>query len=173
MAKSKKMADKFSNVARVSVTMSAAQTLTFNELNTGIAIFDKAAWIIHRIEYYFGVSTVNEMTADGDYLVVGLSTNNSITSIATTLPQVIDMVRLYRHDFGAAASGSLLVQPLVRSFEDLPGGGLIVPGDKLYLGMDTVGLANAGFCEARIRFSYMQLSQADYWELVESTRVIQ
>lgn len=169
----KRNQDKYPQLARASVTMSAANTLTFNQLNTGIGVQDRLAWIIHSLEYYPSVGTMGEMTADGDYIELALSSTNGLTSLATGRAQLFDLFRILVTHEGTAADSHYHKFPILRDFSYLPGGGLLIPANNVYFGMTSNGLASAGVMEVRIRYSQVQLKDADFWELVQATQITQ
>jgi len=171
----KRVSDQFSNMATITCTESAANTLTYKKLETSFGTFEKIAWIIHRIEYFFyGASTMFNSTEDS--LFVALMTGNSRTTIATgdafTDPQIIDIQALSRIDFGAAASGMLLQRPYTHDFGSLPSGGLIVPPAPLYGAIQGYQCASAGVEVMRIYYTIKELATDEYWELVEARRLL-
>ena len=135
--------DQFANLAYITVTESAANTLTFKKLETGISIFEKVAWVVHRLEYYCDNIAATIFNTTGDYLQLALCSTDQMTSIDLSNAAVIDMCRITRIDLGTAASGFYREDPLIRSFADMPGGGLIVPATRLYLGAVGTGLGGA------------------------------
>jgi len=175
MATSKKVSDAFANMATITCAESAANTLTYKKLETSFGTFEKIAWVIHRLEYYFNGLSSNFNGAD-DTLLVALMTGNSRTSIGTgstfTDPQVIDICSFLRMDFGTAASGNLVMRPFTKDYSDLPSGGLIVPPTPLYGAIQGVGLAAASECIIRIYYTIKELSTEEYWELVEARRLL-
>lgn len=167
-----KISDKFVNVARISITESAANTLTFNQIQTGVAIFEKVAWVIHRILWFPTNTTISLLTAAADQLTMALTTSDQLTSLATDQAGVIAQKRLQRIDFGTAASGQMYEVPLESDFSTLPSGGLIVPTAPLYGACVGVSLGSAITFTARVYFTYKTLKAEEYWELVESTRIV-
>lgn len=170
--KAKSVLDKFSNKARLAVTMSAADTISFNELVTGVSFYDNVAWIVHRIEYTISVTSVGLMTASGDLIELGVTTRDTLVSLATNQSEVIDTVGLFRMDMGAAASGVLLSRPLIHDFTALPGGGLVIPAESLFAAMDSSGLAAAANGTIVVWFTYLPVTDANYLDLLNAFRVI-
>jgi len=170
--------DLYANRAAVSVTMDDANTLTFAQLETSISMFEKLAWIIHRIEFHIAYETILLMTASGDLIRVALCGNNQVTSLYPNQNSIYSMGELLRQDSGTAANFQLHDLNFKngvgeKDFSSLPGGGLIVPPQPMYLGMNSIGLASAGICRALIFFSFKALNADEYWELVEATRLVQ
>ena len=169
MAKQK---DLFVNAAAINVTMSAADTLTFNQFESSVQLFEKVAWVVHRIEYSVDTGTIGAMTATTDWVWVGITSSNTITDMHSNTRGVLDQFRWYRFDAGTAANYCVFEHPVIHDFSSLPGGGLIVPPEPLFAGMDTQGLGAAGVCRVRVYFTHKVLPAADYWELIEATRLI-
>ena len=168
-----KRIDSFANLATIQVTETAANTLTYRKLDTGFSLFEKVAWIIHRIEYVID----ERFNGTGDTMDVALMTANTRTTIADnatfTDASVIDKIKWVRTDIGVAATGLYYVQPqIVKDFTNLPGGGLIVPPTSIYAGAQGTGCASAGTNTVRFFFTVKELQEAEYWQLVESRRSV-
>jgi len=175
MATKKNVQDKFSNIASISVLESAANTLTYKKLETGVSMFEKYAWIINRIEYFFPVDAA-VFNATTDTLALALMANNVRATILTAATfqdmSVLDMIWISRQDYGAAASGGMNVLPLVKDFSQLPGGGLIVPPAPLYGAAQGTGLVSASQSVIKIYYTVLELAADEYWELVEARRLL-
>lgn len=163
--------DVFANQAVITVTESAANTLTFKKLETGISLFDKVAWIVHRLEYYFFMSAAN-WNGDSDSLTMALTVANNITSLSLTDPNVLDLLQVSRQDWGAAASMFPCYRPTVKDFSPLPGGGLITPPNPLYGAAVGSGLAGAQTYYLKMFYTVKELKTEEYWELVEARRLV-
>lgn len=176
MAISNGSKDKFANVATITVTESAANTLTWQKLETGFSLTEKVAWVISRIEWYVTGDLSTLFNAANDRLFLALTVYNGLTTLASAAafrdPTILDMYVLSREDFGAAASGIMFERPFIKDFSNLPGGGLIVPPAPLYMGAQGVSLASASTNMAKIFYNTLNLKTEDYWELVEARRVI-
>lgn len=164
--------DQFANYAIVSVTESAANTLTFKKLETGISLTEKVAWIINRIEYTLSSLLAAQFNGDGDLLTFGMAVSNSFANPAITEQAIIDWNSVVRQDFGAAASASIVKMPFLKDFSSLPSGGILVPPVPLYLFAQGSGLVAAESVYARIHYTLKMLTVDQYWELVEARRVI-
>lgn len=164
--------DKFANYAIIQVAESAANTLTFKKLETGISIQEKVAWIINRIEYVVSFLTAAVFNSDSDLLQYGLAVSNSFTTPTLTEETIFDFNTVQRLDYGAAASGFIKEFPFVKDLSTLPGGGLIIPPVPLYLWAKGTGLASADTVTAKLYFTLKQLKVDEYWELVEARRVL-
>jgi len=169
--------DAFANMAVITLTESAANTLTYVKLETGIALFEKMAWLIHRLEFFFQGETAANLAADTDTCLWALCATNTLTTLAsgnTILnPAVIYGQRIARLDTGVAANAHIRVNPSIIDFSTLPGGGILVPPNPLYAAIQGANAPNAFNAYLRIYYTNYTLSGADqYWELVESRRVI-
>lgn len=163
--------DTFANLAVITVTESAANTLTFKKLETGISLFEKLAWVIHRVEYFFDVNAT-QFNATGDALTIALTATDQIAALTATNQSCLDICEVLRLDWGTAATESTVLRPWVRDFTDLPGGGIIVPPNPLYLAAKGTSLVAASSTTARLYYTNYQLTPDQYWELVESRRII-
>lgn len=165
--------DQYANMAAIVVTESAAHTLTTTKLAFPFSIMDKMALLIHRIEYEFRVMGPSVLTTTGNRVTLALLAAASVLDIDNPVdPLVLDSARLNRYDYGTAASGFALRQPYVKDFSNLPGGGLLVAPNPLYCAVKGYGTAQASEGGFRIYYTYMELNTDEYWQLVESRRVI-
>lgn len=163
--------DKFANIAFVSVVESAINTLTFRKLETAVSVYEKVAWLISRIEYFININTTT-FAATGDSVIFGLTTSNTITAINIAQNAVFDYFNLARFDFGTAASGELVTSLRMKDLSTLPGGGLLVPPNPIYLGVQGAAAPAVFTVEARIFFTVVTMKTEDFWELVEMRRMI-
>lgn len=171
MAKTTLATDRFANLAVISVTESAANTLTFKKLETGIALFEKLAWIIHRVEYYLQLD-LTQFAASLDEARFGLATTDQITTPTVANQSVLDRMIVRRLDMGTAATGVFVQVPFVKDFTNLPGGGLIVPPNPLYGWVQGAASPAAHAVDMRLFYTNYVLKPEEYWELVEARRII-
>lgn len=166
----KKVGDKFANIAYLTVTESAANTLTFATLNLANNLMDsKYAMIIHRAECFIYPT---QMNGTGDIVSMALTVTDRLTGLGLIQPEVLFMRELLRTDMGAAASAIITTSPLIADFSELPGGGILVPADRLYIGAQGSGCAAANTVGMRLYYTVMPLDTADYWELIEARRIM-
>lgn len=163
--------EKFANIAFVTVTETAANTLTFKKLETGIAPFEKVAFLINRIEYFYQ-RTVAIFAATGDSLVIGLSASDQFSTAELDNSAIIDYHTQVRVDLGAAGSGFFDRQPFIKDFSTLPGGGLLVAPNPIYLFGVGSSLGAATTTWVRFFYTIKHLKSEDFWELVEMRRMI-
>lgn len=164
--------DKFANQAVIYCIESAANTLTFKKLETGISLFEKMAWLISRVEYFITGMTATAFGATDDQLDVALTTTDQLVALSLENNAILDMFSIHRVDLGAAATGGFHVRPITKDFSTLPGGGLICPPNPLYLGIKGTALTGANGCRAKIFYTTYELTPDEYWELVEARRMI-
>jgi len=176
MAKTALGSDMFANIATITVTESAANTITYKKLETGISLMDKVAWIINRVEYHLTFNIGSEFANANDGFAAGLAVANTVSSLYTAAgiidPTILDLFQLQRVDLGTAASGAILDKIYTKDLSTLPGGGLIVPPTPLYGVAMGSGLTNATTTVLKIYYTLLSLAPDQYWQLVEARRVI-
>ncbi len=166
--------DLFSNIAYATVTESAADTLTFAEIQTGVAVHQKVAWVINRILWYLTPASQALVTAAADSLSMALVLNNKVDDLADLSdPAIVDVLTLMTVLFGTAASGERLFAPILRDFSGLPGGGLIITPKPLYIAAKGVSLGVPSTCSCRIFYTIKELAADEFWELVQASRIVQ
>lgn len=164
-----KETDKFPNVYADTVTMSAANTLTFAEINLGVSLFDKVGIIINKMEYFLPQAIQTEMVAAADRMTFGLSASNQ-NLFNPNERSVIDFHALLAMQVGAVVSLSIQGSPIVHDFSNLPGGGLLTVPKPLYFALETAGFAALTSMNMRMTFQILTLKPDDYLELLESRR---
>lgn len=165
-----KQQDKFTNILHERVTMSAANTLTFSEIDVGLNIFDKVGLIIQRIEYVPEDNIFDtEMTADGDKINFGICADSGITTLNVNERAVIDTHSEY-YILETAVGFRYVTIPIVHNFSQLPGGGILVSPRPLYLAATSGGFANPVVVDMRMYFTVMKMTPESYFELLESRR---
>ena len=165
------MPDKYCNTAFGQVTESAANTLTYSQIQTGIALFQKVAWKVERIEWYWGQQ--HNMIASGDYMQAALVSSNKMTGLSLDDPAVLDLMEWHANLQGAAANLTTYKIPEARDFTELSGGGILIPGNPIFVAAQGTSLAAAQTISCRIRYTLIELKADDYWELVEATRFVE
>jgi len=170
-----KTKDAFANIAFLTVAESAANTLTFAQLQlTTTLMSEKAALIIHRAE--FNLNNINScFDSTSDYCDLALTVSDRVTPLYDlSQPEILFFARTQRQDFGAAASGFLYDGPRIIDFTNLPGTGLIVPADRLYIGIKSTGApgANVQSVQMRLYYTVKSIATDEYWELIEARRVM-
>lgn len=157
--------DTFSNIMLPMVTMSAANTLTFQQIQVSVGMFQGVALLLHRIQWYPTATTIREIVASTDSLYMALTTSNKLTALVdTTDPSIVVVSSV----IGIAANVESVRLPIVADLTGLPGGGKLIPANPLFLGAVTGGFAAAAVVRAVIDFSFVSLSDSDYLELLQS-----
>lgn len=164
----------YTNIAHIAVTESAANTLTFQKLETGISVNQKVAWIIHKLEYFLaGCVTSAIFDTSADSWLGGLVASNALTDLSDqSNPAVLDSLQIRRIDLGTAASGMFFVSPIIKDFSMLPGGGLLIPPVPLYAAAKGTSLGAATTTRLRLYYSQIELKTDEFWQLLEMYRLI-
>lgn len=165
--------DFYANMAYIAVTESAANTLTTQKLESGYSVLGNRGWVIHRIDYYIGDS-LSQCADNGDTFVFGICTQPSTayTTWSVGLASVIDFNQEVYYEQGTPANFLYMDYRVIRDFTELPGGGLIVAPNPLYLATKGTGLAAAGAIQARIFFSEIDLDADMYRELFQARTLV-
>lgn len=164
--------DRYANKLYGTVTETAANTISFGEIQTNVSIFDKVAWVLHRIEWYVYAEKTVLASAD-DVINMALVASNSLANLLLSSPAVIDLLRIERLQFGTPANATLERQPYIRDFSGMPGGGIIVAPRPLYAAVLGESLPNPAQVALRGYFTVLQLKADEYLELVDFYRIVQ
>jgi len=167
-----KMKDDWAQLAYIAVTESAANTLTFGSISVFSNILTPKAMVLHRVSYNMPTGTNDLLTAAGDALYFGLGGDDSIATIAMDDPKVYDYNILSVDHIGTAASGAVRESPIVVDWTALPGGGKLVPADRLYIYCQGENLGDVSTIQARIEFTLVDLNAQQYIELAQSLRIL-
>lgn len=166
-----KISDAYANLAAINLTMSGADTLTFDKFDFPVSVMEKVGLLISRIEYFF--LNLSQLNSSGDYAVAAITVSkNTASLIDIEDPTIIDSARVLRFDVGAAASGFFYDQPVIRDLSTLPGGGLLVAPNPLYVAENSVGAGAALGVAVRMYYTLKDLKPDEYWQLVESRRIV-
>ncbi len=163
--------DIFANQGYITLTPTL-NTLSFAELASYMSVFEKRALLINRVEYFFSIASLREMDAETDTLYFGLSTSDGFAQASIGEASIFDYNAIVTVLQAAGVSSQLLREPFQKDFSTMPGGGILIPSRPIFLWMHSLGWAAAGSAEARLFFTVKELKAEEYWELVESTRLI-
>jgi hypothetical protein len=171
MAKMKSSADKFANIAAINAVEAVAGTTAYARFNFPFSIMDKVGLIISRIEYWpYNLSNLNSST---DTLTAALIAASAILDLTNQAdPAMLDSFRIIRNDLGAAATGALERLPIIKDFSDIPGGGILCAPSPLNVAVQGVGGAGVVGCWVKLFYTYVEMTTDEYWEMVESRRII-
>lgn len=171
MATKKSGGDQYANIAAVFCTEAVAGTAKYERFAFPYSVTDKVALLISRIEYWWG--QLSNLDGTMDYCIAGLTVSDKVVDLTNQAdPTVVDNNRIIRVDMGTAASGLLYYQPAVKDFSQLPGGGVLIAPAPLYGVVQSSGAAGAMNCWIKMFYTYKELAVNEYWELVESRRII-
>lgn len=163
--------DQFPAMIVERIAQSAADTLTFDEINIGLNLFDKAGLLLQRLEMTPTGASLALMTAASDILSMGLCTSDGIADLSPEREQIIDVRTFLRTDFGTAGNAELADRTIVADYSTLRGGGLLIPPKPLYWAIDSNGLASVATVDFRMYFIVIRLQDTQYLELLETRRV--
>lgn len=162
----------YANKAYGAVTESAANTLTFSQIQTNISVMQKIAWIISRIEWYLTPAQIALLVDDADAYDLALVSSNKMASLSLSDPSVIDFIQIRK--FVSTAVGWQFYVPMwSRDFSQLPGGGLLIAPNPLYVAVKGTGLATVGGVSCRVYWSQLELKPDQYLELLDFYRIVQ
>lgn len=167
-----KAKDMYTQLAYMSVTESAVNTLTFQGLSVFSNVMQSNAMIIHRIDYYLTAYTLRQLTASADALLFGVGGDDTLATIDPGNAQVYDYQQIQQLIHGTPANAQLVNQTYRVDFSTLPGGGRIVPADRLYGFVQGTSLADVATVNIRVHFTITPLSAQEYLELAQSLRVL-
>lgn len=163
--------DTFANLAAVFPVEASAGTAVYTKYAFPFSIMDKMGLIINRIEYW--PTNLNNLNSSTDAVTGGLSISSSITDLSDqSNPAIVDSFRFQRIDIGTAASGLFVSEAFVKDFSALPGGGLLVAPNPLYGFVQSTNAGGVMGCWIKLFYTYMELTADEYWQLVESRRII-
>lgn len=162
MAKSK--IDQYANRAFSEVTMSAANTNTFEQIRFAVGVFQGVGLLLHRIQWFPGEASMREVVTAADRLTMALTLRDDLTSLEPTNQAVLAAV----HYVGVAATTAPVTLPFETDWRQHPGGGLLIPSNPLYLAAGSGGFAAAATVRALIEYTFVQLSDREAIELLQT-----
>lgn len=171
MAQNGKTRESFANKFYGTVTESAANTLTFAEIQTNVDVFAKIAWVLHRLEWNFQVAVGTMFQGNADRVRMAITSSDNITDLELDNPAVIDRADIEMRE-STAVGFSFFYRPFIRDFASLPGGGIIMAPRPLFVGVHGVSLVAAATVEVRGYFTKRDLTADEYLELVDFYRIV-
>ena len=158
--------DRFANILMAKVTASSANAITFKEILTGISLGMGIGMLIDQIDYFVPKATVADLVTTSDALRIAFAVSDGLTAFEADDRQVIHMTEIA---LTLTTSGVVAIKsPL--SYQFFPP--IIRAAPRLFLGVDSDGLAAAAVVYARMYFRYIDLSSQEYLELAETGLVI-
>lgn len=165
----KRTKDSYCNILQVGVTMSAANTDTWEEVDIGLNVFDKVGILLQRIEVFPDYNIETQFQTQDTQVRMCLSQDNTVTDLTVRQRSVIDGVMISA--FWMTAVGIYVFErPIVRDFTNLMGGGILIAPRPLYVGMASSGATAALAASMRIYFATIPLKPEEYFELLEARR---
>jgi hypothetical protein len=167
----KSIKDQFSQRMYFYCTQAIANTLTFSAISLS-TVLQYAALILHRIEYTFYIGLLGDPT---DTIEIALTGSNSLVSLQPNQSQVYDYNSWYREELGANLNNDLLVYKnnVMKDWCNLPGGGMLVPLQDIYLAVNSAGLGAVTQAFAVLEYTVKELKGDEWLELVQRLRVMQ
>jgi len=160
--------DRFANVFTAQVVQTAANALTFAEMNFGITLRDRVAIVIDTLYFYLRRTDLLLFTAVGDEIVCALTVSDQVTNLADLADRRILAAKwLDRMDFGTAAGAEMVTIPMEISFSPP----LIALPNRLFFGVDSTGLAAVTIVQMRMHFRTVSITQDQ--QLVEVLEAFQ
>jgi len=161
----RKATDVYANRAITSITMSAANTLTFQQIRFAVGLFQGVAIVVHRVDYAIYQATAIQIAANTDWIRFGLTLSDQVSDLSEDDPRVVAAATI----IGMGAAVEPMRTPVTIDLTNLPEKGVLLPANPLYLGMESGGLATAGRVDVQVWFSFKQLADKDYIELLQSS----
>jgi hypothetical protein len=167
-----KKTDIYSNIIGVQVLQTVIDQFTTAEIQIGVSLFDKVGLLLHRIEYDLWVSGMGQLRDVSNLYQVGLVSSSNVNGDNFTMlnPDVIDTFILIPVQDVAPTARIVYQSPIIRDFTGLPGGGILIAPRPLYAALDTNGFSSVSATIARISFTLVPLSDAEYLELLQTRR---
>lgn len=154
--------DRFANIFTAEVVQTAANTLTFAELQFGITLRDRIAIAIDEVYFYVNTAALALMTTANDRMEFALSVSDQPTSLSDLSDRrILHATNINRIDMGTAASGMLIKMPLKESFAPP----MIVLPNRIYVGIQSAGLASVVTLQMRMHYRTVPISRDD--QLIE------
>lgn len=169
--------DQYAQLAYMDVTVPDGGTLTYKLLQIAQASVQapKMGLKIHRIAVDFNAFDVrvnNLGTANSYYSTVALTVSNNPTTFSYSQPEVIyahTRSTILKTAVGFSYGNEAILE---KDFTTFPGGGILIPADRLYMGAVSTDLDAAVSYSMRIWYTAVELTAQDYLELVESRTML-
>lgn len=157
--------DKYANVAYGIVAQAVINTLTFNQIQLAVGLFQGVAMLLHRILWMPYGGTLREIVAATDSMQLALTSSNRLAAIGDiTDPAIIAQMQVW--GVGVAVANEKI--PYISDFSTLPGGGKLVAANPIYLAITTGGFAAVATCRVQLDFTFIELSDRDYLEVIQA-----
>lgn len=168
--------DKFAQLAYIDVDIPDGGELTYQLLQ--IAQYSvnapKLGIILHRWEVDFSdfFGHANSKGAGTWDCSVALTISNLMSSIHYRYPEVLQVLDKFLSY--STAVGRIWDKSIERlDWTNLPGGGILIPADRLYLAAQCDDVDAVVTITSRIWYTVVELTAQDYLELVEQRTILQ
>lgn len=159
---STKVTDQYVNRAIVSVVESAANTITFQQIQFGVGTFQQVGLEVQEVHFFPNSTTLGLLVAAGDNLLMGLTGRDDLTDLNPSNQALYCQVGL-----GCASAQTAPIEtPLIYKFADM--GGLLIPPNPLYLAVQGIGLGAAATVRAIIYYRFIQLTPQQSLEVLQT-----
>lgn len=130
--------------------------------------------IIKQLEYYFADVLVNSAVCDLTIALALADLDEELSPALLSDGRLVDMCQLRATSYQGAPVNFMTVgiAPVVHSFVDLPGGGLLVPADYIYGAIDSTARGALVSGALRLWYEVIELSPTDYLDLLQSRNIL-
>lgn len=158
--------DRYANRAGIAVTESAAGTITFQELITGVGFNTKKGMLIDQLDYTLPQATLALLVGDQDLIRFAIVTSVGVGNLEDpTDLRILHAGQISIQLFGTAGNMNMTRMPLQHQF--FPS--LIHAHIRIYLAVQSGSLASAATVRARMLWRFVDLSDREVAELVQAT----
>lgn len=145
------------------IQQNVANTAGYHSIDTGYRLSAGNGLLIHLIFFHVGVAILQDLVVAGDELQVGLFSGTDSTDFNTTNAQKYVSKELVTAE---AAPLGRWEMPLTIDLSMLPGGGIIVPPQPLYAGLQTFGAAAAYTIAFEMWYTPVSIPKPETLEMV-------
>jgi len=169
--------DKYAQIAYLDVDVPDGGTLTYELLQIAQFLIGapKMGLILHRWEVDFSdfIKSALAKGAGAFYeCSAALTISNLMSSVSYRYPEVLQVMD--RHNWYSTAVAHEVGQSIgTIDWSDLPGGGILIPADRLYLAGTCTDVDATVTLSSRIWYTTVELTAQDYLELVEQRTILQ
>jgi len=170
--------DQYAQVAYLEVDIPATGALTFSLLQISKFALDvpKLGLKIARLEIDFSdwIASVHAHAGANtlDNCGAGLSVSNLVPDMSYARPEIIAVQNMTSY-FGTVVGIDFALDPIVKAdFTTFPGGGILIPADRLYLAGQCTNVGAIITLSARMWYTVVPLDAMGYLELIESRSIL-
>lgn len=158
--------DRYANWGSVSVTEEAAGTLTFQEKLTGVGFGTGKGMLIDQIDYFMPAATLALYLGTPDRVDFGLTSSVGVTNLEDIADsRMIHSAQLIMRLISGGDSHTLFQNPMTYQF--FPS--IILAHQRIFLAIKSDSLAAAATIRCRFYWRFVDLTDRNIAELVQST----